>query len=190
MLVLVACIAFGWRLLMASNAAPRGQALQAALAPIAEDKDPDKAVVAKVILESYRETRANAARWSGVYWLCTFAAAILSALAGLVLKFESLFKEKEALRKDLAAVFSVAAALLITISTSGDFQRKWQANRIAAAELEKTGFQFLQGGTTNVLSYLGTVSETLMQRHVSIVGAGDGRNKHEAPTDPSPAKQQ
>jgi len=45
----------------------------------------------------------------------------------------------EAAKKDIAAALAVAAALLVTISTSGDFQRKWQAKRVAAAELAITG---------------------------------------------------
>jgi hypothetical protein len=53
-----------------------------------------------------------------------------------VLKLETLLGN-EALKKDCAALLSVAAALLVTLSTSGDFQRKWQANRIAAAEAGK-----------------------------------------------------
>ncbi len=99
--------------------------------------------MARVIWDNYREARANASRWSGVYWGLTFAAAVLSALAALVLKLET-FVKSEGTKKDLAALLSVAAALMITISTSGDFQRKWQANRIAAAELERTGYEFLE----------------------------------------------
>ena len=83
----------------------------------------------------------------------TFAAAVLSALAALVLKLETLVKSDGA-KKDLAALLSVAAALSITISTSGDFQRKWQANRIAAAELEHTGYEFLEKEGADARSYL------------------------------------
>jgi hypothetical protein len=56
-------------------------------------------------------------------------------------KLESILRN-EAIKKDVAA--AVAAAILITISTSGDFQRKWQANRTAAAELERIGYDFLE----------------------------------------------
>jgi hypothetical protein len=78
-----------------------------------EETNTDKSLVASVILENYHEARSNASKWSATYWGCTFAAAALSALAGLILKFETV--KNEGLKKDLAAVFSVAAALLITI---------------------------------------------------------------------------
>jgi len=92
-------------------------------------KNADESLIARAILDNYREARTNASRWIGIYWGCTFVAAGLSALAGLVLKFET-FLKNDGVKKDVAATFSVCAALLITVSTSGDFQRKWQANRI------------------------------------------------------------
>lgn len=48
---------------------------------------------------------------------------------------------------------AVGAALLITVSTSGDFQRKWQANRIAAAELERLGYLLLETGADQPKRY-------------------------------------
>ncbi len=152
------------------GSATRGGALSNALQPVIEQKDTDKSLVATVILTNYQETRINAARWSGVYWGSTFVAAALSALAGLVLKLESILKN-EAVKKDVAAIFAVTAAVLITISTSGDFQRKWQANRIASAELEHLGYDFLEKGGTNPRSYLAAVGKILMTRHTSILGS-------------------
>ena len=175
----------GWLVLDLARSAPRGEALQDALSPIVKGKDSDAALVAGVILENYRETRANAARWSGLYWGFTFAAAVLSALAALILKFEFFLKDHEALRKDVAVVFSVTAALLITISTSGDFQRKWQANRMAAAELERIGYVFLQGGTVPPRAHLEAVATSLMRRHESILGVGEGRGSSQAASGPS-----
>jgi hypothetical protein len=86
------------------------------LLPLIEETNTDKSLVASVILENYHEARSNASRWSATYWGCTFAAAALSALAGLILKFETILKNKEGVKKDVAAVFAVSAALLITIS--------------------------------------------------------------------------
>ena len=153
---------------------PRGEALGEALRPIVEGKNPDQALVARVIWDNYLETRANASRWSGLYWGLTFAAAVLSALAALVLKLET-FVKSEGAKKDLAALFSVAAALMITISTSGDFQRKWQANRIAAAELERTGYEFLEKSGADPRSYLASVGPILLRRHLAIVGGSEQR---------------
>jgi hypothetical protein len=161
---------------------PRGEALGTALRSVIEGKEGDQKLVARVIWESYLETRANASRWSGLYWGLTFFAAAFSALAAVVLKLETIIKN-EGSKKDLAAVLSVVAALMITISTSGDFQRKWQANRIAAAELEGTGYEFLQKRGVDALSYLAQVRQTLHRRHMAIVGGSEQRRPTEPPGD-------
>lgn len=173
-LLLAAVIACAWWFLQEREAWPRGEALGTALRPLAEGKNPEQALVARAIWDNYLEARTNASRWSGVYWGFTFTAAVLSALAALVLKLETLVKNEGA-KKDLAALFSIAAALLITISTSGDFQRKWQANRIAAAELEHTGYEFLEKNGADARSYLAAVGQSLLRRHMSIVGNSDAR---------------
>lgn len=150
---------------------PRGEALHVALSPLIAQTGTDQALVAQAVWDNYLEARTNASIWSGVYFGFTFVAAALSALAGLILKFEYIVKT-DALKKDLAAVMSVGAALLITVSTSGDFQRKWQANRIAAAELERVGYELLASGATDPRHHLTTVGKILLDRHTSIVGAG------------------
>ena len=174
LLIVVVLIAAGWWLFQDRDNWPRGEALGEALRPIVEGKNPDQALVARVIWDNYLETRANAARWSGVYWGLTFAAAVLSALAALVLKLET-FVRSEGAKKDLAALLSVAAALIITISPSGDFQRKWQANRTAAAELERTGYEFLEKDGADARSYLAAVGPILLRRHLAIVGGSEPR---------------
>lgn len=103
---------------------------------------------------------------------CTFVAALFSALAGLVLKLESIPIEDKP-RKDVSATLAVTAAILITISTSGDFQRKWQANRIAAAELELAGYAFLESGGTDPLPFHAIIGKTLHKRHMAIVGGSE-----------------
>jgi len=157
---------------------PRGEALQTALIPLIVKTNTDQSLVAGVILGNYREARTNASRWSGIYWTFTFAAAALSALAGLILKLETITNER--MKKDVAAVLAVSAALLITISTGGDFQRKWQANRIAAAELERTGYEFLEKDEAASRSYLAPVGQILHRRHMAIVG---GTEQEKSPTD-------
>jgi Protein of unknown function (DUF4231) len=174
-LVCGALVAAGWWVLEEKNTWPRGEALTEALRPLIDKQGNDQSLVARIIRDSYLETRSDASRWSGVYWGCVFAAAALSALAALVLKFETVFKS-EAVKKDIAATLSVCAALLITISTSGDFQRKWQANRIAAAELERTGYEFLEKDGVNPRSFLAPVAQTLLRRQMAIVGSTEQRS--------------
>lgn len=168
--VVIAGIA-GWGLY--SYLQPRGAGLADALQPLIDGKDADLKLVAQALASNYAETRSNAKSWSGIYWGFTFAAAALSALAGLVLKIDALIRN-EGTKKDVAAICAVAAALLITVSTSGDFQRKWQANRIAAAELERAGYEFLGTGTPTPRPYLTTIGEIQHRRHLAIVGLGVG----------------
>ena len=107
-LVLGALIVGAWWFLQDRDTWPRGEALGAAMGPLIEGKGSDQSLVARVIWDNYLETRANAARWSGLYWGMTFAAALLSALAALVLKLETLIRTEGA-KKDLAALLSVSA---------------------------------------------------------------------------------
>lgn len=183
-LVLMALVAGTWWFLQDRDTWPRGDALGAALRPLIEGKNSEQALVARAIWDNYLETRANASRWSGLYWGLTFTAAVFSAMAAVVLKLETIIKTEGA-KKDLAALLSVTAALLITISTSGDFQRKWQANRIAAAELERTGYEFLERDGADARSYLATVGQSLLRRHMAIVGGSEPRKPLQEPDKPA-----
>ena len=155
----------------------RGAALTTALQPIIDNGGED-GLVASVILQNYDETRQIAANWSGVYWTLSWGSAALGALAGFILKLESLIAD-ERRKKDIAAFLAVAAALLVTISTSGDFQRKWQANRMAAAEIERTGYAFLESRSASGKAYLAEVGDALKKRHAAILGT-DQRKPAEA----------
>jgi Protein of unknown function (DUF4231) len=150
----------------------RGEALGFAMQTVMNGPGQDQKLVAQIILKSYDETRSNAARWSGIYWGFTFFAAIFSALAALVLKVETLLRNEGA-KKDIAALLSVAAALFVTVSTSGDFQRKWQANRVAAAELERTGYSFLENNGAEPRTYLASVGDILLRRQLAIAGSAE-----------------
>ena len=183
-----AIIVSAWWFLDHRDTGPRGEALGVALRSAIDKPNTDQALVAKAILDNYHETRSNASGWSVVYWGCIFVAAVLSALSALILKLETFQNEK--MKKDFAALFSVTAALLITISTSGDFQRKWQANRIAAAELESTGYDFLEKGGANARAYLASVRQILLARHMAIVGSSDQRGAASEPTEASEAPAQ
>jgi hypothetical protein len=183
-LLLAAVVSAIWWFLEDRDTWPRGEALGTALRPLAEGKNSEQALVARAIWDNYLETRTNASRWSGLYWGFTFAAAGLSALAAIVLKLETIIKNESA-KKDVAALFSIVAALLITISTSGDFQRKWQANRIAAAELERTGYEFLEKDGADARSYLASVGQSLLKRHMAIVGSTEQRKLPQEPAKPA-----
>jgi hypothetical protein len=184
LIVLVVLAAIGLVALLMADNNPRGGGLRAALDLVGKGDDKELALVAKALLSNYVETRTNAKNWSGIYWGFTFGAAALSALAGLVLKIDALIRD-EGWKKDVAAICAVSAALLITISTSGDFQRKWQANRVAAAELERAGYAFLATGRGVAGTYLKTIGDIQHRRHLSIIGIGEDEKKKPAARGPS-----
>lgn len=111
-----------------------------ALAPMIR---PEAAALYRVAVLNYDEYRSNSSRWSFAYFSCVFGAAILSAMAGVILKLDVLAK-REALRKDVAAISAALAALLITLSTMGRFEEKWRANRLAASAMENTAYDLAQ----------------------------------------------
>jgi hypothetical protein len=97
----------------------------------------------KVAVLNYDEYRANSSRWSFAYFGSVFGAAILSAMAGVILKLDML-KNHPAARQDVAAISAALAALLITLSTMGRFEEKWRANRLAASAMESTIYDLAQ----------------------------------------------
>lgn len=142
-----------------------------------------------LVATNYREYRANAVRWSAVYFGCLFGAAFLSACAGVLLKLEIL-KERLGLRNDLAAIMAALASLLITLLTVGSFEEKWRSNRIAASGMENLAYDLLKSGaakeTDAILTRIQVINEA---RNYGIVGApslaelepiGDETSKMEA----------
>lgn len=141
-----------------------------ALSDLAQLYPPESAPLGQIVIKTYKEYRANAARWSGVYFTCIFGAAFLSALASLVLKLD-LLQAWPRLRNDVAAGAAIFAALLITLSTTGDFQRKWQANRIAAADMENLAYELANPKTADELrAVIAEIQAINEARNKGIVG--------------------
>jgi hypothetical protein len=93
----------------------------------------------KGVMNYFEEYKSYTWRWSFAYWGSVFGAAILSALAGILLKLDAL-KDKKVLslsQTDISALLAGFAALLITISSAGDFSGKWKANRTAKFRTEQ-----------------------------------------------------
>jgi hypothetical protein len=88
-----------------------------------------------VLATNYHEYRTNSMWWSLAYYGCLFLSAFLSAMAAFVLKLEC-FPKRPDVKKDLAALCATVAAVLITLSTVGNFQKKWEANRLAATSMQ------------------------------------------------------
>ena len=131
---------------------------------------PETSQLGELVIKTYREFRANTVRWSAAYFGCLFGSAFLSAMAALVLKLEVLINRPK-WRNDLAASFATIAALLVTLSTTGDFQRKWQANRMAATQMENLAYELVRPSASNQMeAVLTKIQEINAMRNEGIVG--------------------
>ena len=143
----------------------RGEALK--LVPKALPEDLRE--IGDLVLINYREYRLNAKSWSFTYFSCVFGSAVFSAMAGVVLKLTS-FTCTDA-KNDLAATLAAIGALLVTLSTAGDFQRKWRSNRIAANALENLAYELLKtGNAPDRDAVLSRIQEINERRTEGIVG--------------------
>ena len=157
-------------LMATSYLAQKQQHRGMALDDLVELFQPGTEKLGKVILENYREFRGNTIRWSAAYFGCLFGSALLSAMAALCLKLE-LLSGWPKLKSDLAASLAIVAALLITLSTTGDFQGKWQANRLAAAEMENLAYELARSSApANVDAILDRIQRINEMRHRGIMG--------------------
>lgn len=167
----------------------RGNALVELSRYVAKEPGATEALrnTAGLVLSNYEEYRKNTVRWSALYHGCLFGSALLSALAGLVIKL-TLFDKREGFRKDLAAVLAAAAALLITLTTVGAFERKWRANRMAAADMENLAYDLLKKGAgDNIDSFLSAIQSINARRNREIVTADDATPR-ERPASPAEEK--
>ena len=153
---------------------------------VGDDKNPDKhpgllsneqRPLGSIILANYDEYRDNTIRWSAAYFSCLFLSAVFSASAGFVLKMKA-FSNASVLKEDLAALLAMLAALLITLSTVGDFQRKWQANRIAASDTEALAYDLIKTpfGEDEKAKLISRLQEISTARNREIVGDKPGSN--------------
>lgn len=151
---------------------PRGEAIARI---VSAEKDgilpPGQKTLGTIIFASYEEYRGNTFRWSAAYYACLFLSAAFSALAGFVIKMRA-FSNAAVVKEDLAAFLAMLAALLITLSTVGDFQRKWHANRIAAADTEALVYELIKEpfGEAERAKVIASLQEIGRTRNLEIVG--------------------
>lgn len=141
-----------------------------ALADVSKLIPPETKDLGTVIINNYHEYRANTVRWSAAYYGCLFGSALFSAMAALFLKLDML-GERPKLRNDIAASLATIAALLVTLSTTGDFQRKWGANRVAAAAMENLAYELMRpSAVANRESIVTRIQAINDARNAGIVG--------------------
>ena len=164
-----AVVAVGGAIVWAAYSTPRGTALLSAVPDLLNGLPKPEQRIGQIILDSYIEYRANTVRWSGVYFGCLFGSALCAALAAVVLKFEWLLTN-EGFKKDAAALLSTISALLITLSTTGDFHQRWRANRLAAAKMEKLAYAFIAAERpVNITFFSAEIQAISYERNADIV---------------------
>ncbi len=127
-----------------------------------------------VLAVNYHEYRGNSSWWSLAYYGCLFLSALLSATAAFVLKLEC-FPKRPEVKKDLSALFSTLAAVLITLSTVGNFQRKWEANRLAATAMQNLIYEVWQRGddSESKADIYSRIEQINLLRNREILGGSD-----------------
>jgi hypothetical protein len=167
-----------WYLLDWGSDLPRGQAVNLITNTNSSMIDASQKDLANLIGTNFHEYRNNSSRWSFVYFSCIFLAAILSALAGAIIKMD--FLKDKFWKNDVAAIFAVTAAILGVISTTGDFQRKWQANRLAASGMENLAYDLLKKPFTDDdrTKVISEIEEINLKRNQEIVGDNKQTDKN------------
>ena len=92
----------------------------------------------------YEKYRRLAHKWSLIHQASLYASAVLSASAAFVLQLNVLKTNYPDARIDISATLAFLAAILTTITASGNFQRRYRANRIA-----KSGIKILLNKISN-----------------------------------------
>ena len=129
--------------------------------------------VLTTLKENYDEVRLDATRWSAVFWGFTFTSLIASALAGVILKVESV-SIADVKRRDVAAALALVASLTTAIATTGEFKQRWQANRHAAGKLENLGYRSLASEPLDVDDAFTEIAAIQLERTQRITGSEDG----------------
>jgi hypothetical protein len=147
-----------------------------------------------VLATNYHEFRTNSMWWSFAYYGCLFFSAFLSAMAAFILKMEC-FPSRPERKRDLAALCATIAAVLITLSTVGNFQQKWQANRLAATAMQNLVYDVWgkAAGCESKADIYTRIEEINLLRNQEIVGGNNpSQQKKETQTageKPSPKDQ-
>jgi hypothetical protein len=84
----------------------------------------------------FQRFKSSTKAWSFCLYTSLFAAAALSAWAGVLPQLDSR-------AKDIATVLAVTASLINTITAIGRFDQKWQASRKARSDVEKLHIMML-----------------------------------------------
>ena len=123
----------------------------------------------KVEAEGLRKRfRRGSAGWAVTYHVSMFGAVVLSALAALLIKLSEM--------DNLAAALATSAAVLTALSSVGDFQRKWHANRDAFYALDELLLKALDPQDLTDKQFKEFLVEILRTQHNSWAKASESKS--------------
>ena len=131
---------------------------------------PGLETVWKIIADKHNEYRNNTKYWSFAFHGSLCLAAFLSAAGGIILKLESILKNKEQVKKDIAAICAGLAALLLTLTATTDANRKWQSNRVAEYATENLLYEMATTSSNDVKRVYKQLEEIVARQNEGILG--------------------
>lgn len=90
----------------------------------------------RLVAEQEERFRVGKSRWNFWYYSSMYGAVFFSATSALVLKLE-MESLKGDWQSDAAALLATLAAILGTVSSTGNFERRWRTSRQARASMQK-----------------------------------------------------
>ncbi len=98
-----------------------------------------------ILGQNLKEYQCNGAWLSWCHFGSLFGSAVCSAAAALLLK-QHWIKNAD-VREDRAALAATIGALLVTLSTTGNFGRRWEGCRAAEFDVQNLVYQVLSQGS-------------------------------------------
>jgi len=97
---------------------------------------PEERHALRIEVDTFYKRRDRATKmWSALYHGSLYLSAILSATAALILKLD--FFKDSTHQTDMSAILAAAAAIIVTLTAAGAFNRKWRVNRTSRSGLEQ-----------------------------------------------------
>ncbi len=90
----------------------------------------------KIVAEQEARFQVGKSRWYFWYYGSMYGAVLFSASSALVLKFDMALL-KGVWQTDAAALLATLAAILGTVSSTGNFERRWRTSRQARTTMQK-----------------------------------------------------
>jgi hypothetical protein len=121
-----------------------------------------------LVAEQERRFRDGKGRWNFWYYSGMYGAVMFSAASALVLKLD-MERLKGDWQTDAAALLATLAAILGTVSSTGNFERRWRTSRLARASMQKLQVD-LQRPDADLNSIANEYKRTIDNYQVGVVG--------------------